>query len=117
MVDTPAGRSFWTEFQIALAFAGMAIMGFQFLITARYRHVELPYGMDIVYHFHRQISWVALALILAHPIIIFCERPEMLVLLNFFTAPWRARFAVLSVLALLIVGGHLDLAQAAGASL
>lgn len=99
--STPPGRSFWTEFQIAIAFAGMAIMGFQFLLTARYRHIELPYGMDIIYHFHRQISWVALVLILAHPIIIFWERPEMLRLLNVFEAPWRARMAVTSTVALL----------------
>ena len=40
----------------AIGFAGMAIMGMQFLITARFRHVSEPYGMDIMYHFHRQIS-------------------------------------------------------------
>jgi predicted ferric reductase len=98
---TPPGRSFWTEFSIAIGFAGMAIMGMQFLITARFRHVSEPYGMDIMYHFHRQISWVALVLVLAHPIIIFWERPELLRLLNVFEAPWRARFAVASTVVLL----------------
>jgi predicted ferric reductase len=99
--STPPGRSFWTEFSIAIGFAGMAIMGMQFLITARFRHINAPYGMDIMYYFHRQISWVALALVVAHPIIIFWERPEMLPLLNVFEAPWRARFAVTSTVALL----------------
>jgi predicted ferric reductase len=97
----PPGRSFWTEFSIAIGFAGMAIMGMQFLITARFRHINAPYGMDIMYYFHRQISWVALVLVVAHPIIIFGERPEMLPLLNVFEAPWRARFAVASTVALL----------------
>jgi predicted ferric reductase len=96
----PRGRGFWTEFSVAIGFAAMAIMGMQFLITARYRHLTAPYGMDIMYHFHRQISWVALVLVVAHPIIIFCERPEMLRLLNVFEAPWRARCAVASVVAL-----------------
>jgi predicted ferric reductase len=96
----PRGRGFWTDFSVAIGFASMAIMGMQFLITARYRHLTAPYGMDIMYHFHRQISWVALVLVVAHPVIIFWERPEMLRLLNVFEAPWRARFAVSSVVAL-----------------
>jgi predicted ferric reductase len=99
--SAPPGRSFWTEFSIAIGFAGMAIMGMQFLITARFRHMKAPYGTDIMYYFHRQISWVALALVLAHPAIIFAERPEMLALLNVFEAAWRARFAVIATLALL----------------
>jgi predicted ferric reductase len=99
--SAPPGRSFWTEFSIAIGFAGMAIMGMQFLITARFRHINTPYGMDIMYYFHRQISWVALVLVVAHPIIIFWERPEMLPLLNVLEAPWRARFAVASTVALL----------------
>jgi predicted ferric reductase len=100
---TPAGRSFWREFSVAIGFAGLAIMGFQFLITARFRHIELPYGMDIVYHFHRQISWVALALILGHVVILFVENPRMMRMLNVFTASWRARCGVASIVALLLL--------------
>jgi predicted ferric reductase len=94
---SPKGQGFWTEFSVAIGFAGMAIMGMQFLLTARFRHIAAPYGLDIIYHFHRQISWVAFALVVAHPIIIFWERPEMIRLLNVFEAPWRARLAVTSV--------------------
>jgi predicted ferric reductase len=100
---TPEGRSFWREFSVAIGFAGLAIMGFQFLITARFRHIELPYGMDIVYHFHRQISWVALVLILGHVVILFVGNPRMMRLLNVFTAPWRARWGVASIVALLLL--------------
>jgi predicted ferric reductase len=97
----PAGRGFWTEFSVAIGFAGMAIMGMQFLLTARFSHIAAPYGLDIIYHFHRQISWVAFVLVVAHPIIIFWERPEMMRLLNVFEAPWRARLAVTSVVCLI----------------
>lgn len=38
---TPAGRSFWRELSVAIGFAGLAIMGFQFLVTARFRHIEV----------------------------------------------------------------------------
>jgi predicted ferric reductase len=70
------------------------------LLTARYHHATAPYGLDIIYEYHRQISWVAFALVVAHPLLIFWQRPETLRLLNVFEAPWRARFAVASVVAL-----------------
>jgi predicted ferric reductase len=96
----PPGRGFWMEFSIAIGFVGLAIMGTQFLLTARYHHATAPFGLDIVYEYHRQISWVAFALVVAHPLIVFWQRPETLRLLNVFEAPWRARFAVASVVAL-----------------
>ncbi len=95
----PEGRGFWREFSVALGFAGLAIMGWQFGLTARFRRVKAPFGSDIIYHFHRQISFVAFAFILAHPLILFITSPDTLQLLNLFTAPWRARAGVTAVLA------------------
>lgn len=97
----PPARDFWTEFSIALGYAGLAIMGLQFGLTARFRHVTEPWGEDVIYHFHRRISLVAVGLALAHPIILFVVRPELLVLLNSIQAPWRARFAALSTYSLI----------------
>jgi predicted ferric reductase len=97
----PPARSLWTEFSIAVGYAGLAIMGLQFGLTARFRFVTAPWGEDVIYHFHRLISWIAVGLVVAHPIILFVSRPELLVLLNSFTAPWRARFAVLSTYSLI----------------
>jgi predicted ferric reductase len=97
----PPSRAFWTEFSVAIGYSGLAIMGLQFGLTARFRYVTEPWGEDVIYHFHRQISLVAVALVVAHPIILFIIRPELLVLLNSFTAPWRARFAALSTYSLI----------------
>src|SRR4249920_128509 len=97
----PPARAFWTEFSIAIGYSGLAIMGLQFGLTARFRYVTEPWGEDVIYHFHRQISLVAVALVIAHPIILFVIRPELLALLNSITAPWRARFAALSTYALI----------------
>ena len=97
----PPARTFWTEFSVALGYSGLAMMALQFGLTARFRYVTEPWGEDVIYHFHRQISLVAVALVVAHPVILFIARPELLVLLNSFTAPWRARFAALSTYALL----------------
>jgi predicted ferric reductase len=97
----PPARAPWTEFSIALGYAGLAMMGLQFGLTARFRYVTEPWGEDVIYHFHRQVSLVAVALVVAHPVILFITRPELLALLNSFTAPWRARFAALSTYALI----------------
>jgi predicted ferric reductase len=98
---TPPGRGFWRDFSVALGFAGLAMIGFQFLLTARFRRVTSPYGVDVLYHFHRQISIMAFFLILAHPLILFVSDPATIRLLNIITAPWRAQAGVISLLALL----------------
>ena len=97
----PPPREFWTEFSAAIGYAGLALMGLQFGLTARFRYVTEPWGEDVIYHFHRQISLLAVGLIVAHPLILFAERPELVALLNSIRAPWRARFAALSVYSLI----------------
>ena len=76
-------RDFWTEFSVAIGYAGLAMMGLQFGLTARFRYVTEPWGEDVIYHFHRQISLIAVGLVVAHPIIFFVVRPQLLALLNF----------------------------------
>ena len=98
--EVPPGREFWRELSVALGFAGLAMMYLQFVLTARFKVVKAPYGADVVYHFHRQVSFVALILILAHPLLLFIYSPETLNLLNLITAPWRARAGVSSVIIL-----------------
>ena len=97
----PEGREFWRELSVALGFCGLAIMALQFALTARFKTVKAPYGSDIVYYFHKQISLVAFVLVLAHPLMLFLFDPQTLRLLNVFEAPWRARAAVTATLALI----------------
>ncbi len=103
--ERPAGREFWRELSVALGFAGLAMMSLQFVLTARFKSIKAPYGADIVYHFHRQVSLVAFVLILVHPLLLFIFSPDTLALLNLFNAPWRARAGVTSVLLLLALIG------------
>src|SRR5215471_16900406 len=101
MGDLPPARDFWTEFSAAIGYVGLAMMGLQFGLTARFRYVTEPWGEDVIYHLHRKLSLIAVALVLAHPIILFVVRPELLALLNSIQAPWRARFAALSTYSLI----------------
>src|SRR5215469_6891544 len=84
--DLHPARDFWTEFSAAIGYVGLAMMGLQFGLTARFRYVTEPWGEDVIYHFHRLLSLVALGLVVAHPIILFAINPARLRLLNFFQA-------------------------------
>ena len=66
----PPSRDFWTEFAVALGYSGLAMMGLQFGLTARFRHVTAPWGEDVIYHFHRRLSLVAVGLVVVHPLIL-----------------------------------------------
>jgi predicted ferric reductase len=97
----PPTRNFWAEFAIAIGYSGLAMMGLQFGLTARFRYVTEPWGEDVIYHFHRQISLIAIALIILHVIILFALRPQRLAMLNFLQASWRASFGALSIYSLI----------------
>src|SRR3984957_10276615 len=99
----PTPRDFWGEFAVAIGYSGLAMMGLQFGLTARFRYVTEPWGEDVIYHFHRQISLVAIALVVLHVVILFALRPQRLGMLNFLEASWRASFGALSIYALIVL--------------
>ncbi len=101
VIDTTPGRGFLINFSVALGFVGLAMMGLQFALVARFQPVSMPFGIDLVLQYHRQMAYVGLLFILAHPLLLFVANPEYLALLDPITAPWRARMAVLSTVALL----------------
>src|SRR5512133_2163020 len=61
-----AGLGFGWDFPMALGYAGLAMLGVQFALTARFRRATAPFGIDIVYYFHRYLAVFALAVIGGH---------------------------------------------------
>lgn len=101
----PAGREFWRDLSVGLAYTGFAMVGLQFVLTARVKVIKAPFGSDIVYFFHHQASKVLFILIALHPIILFIFNPDYLGLLNLIVAPWAARFGVTAIIAMgLLIG-------------
>jgi predicted ferric reductase len=84
----PPGAGFWWDFSMALGFAGMAMMGVQFALTARFSRASAPFGIDIIYYFHRYVALIALGLLLAHFVILRIEYAEALGALDPRRAPW-----------------------------
>lgn len=97
----PGGRTFWRELTAALGFAGLSLMGIQFIPTARLPFLGDVFPADTLYVFHHRLSIAAFVLTLAHPLVLFVQNPYTLLLLNVFTAPWRARAGVAAVLVLI----------------
>ncbi|WP_248153013.1 ferredoxin reductase family protein [Microbacterium aoyamense] len=102
-ISLDPGRGFWINFSVALGFVGLALFGLQFVIAARSAFIVHPVGMDVVLGHHRQMAYVATLFVFAHPIILFVFDPRFLGLLDVFTSPLRAKFAVLSWAALLVL--------------
>jgi predicted ferric reductase len=59
-------HDFWTDFSVALGFTGLAMMGLEFALVARFRPVAAPFGQDALLQFHRQIGYAGLAFVLVH---------------------------------------------------
>ena len=96
----PGPRELWRELSVGLGFAGLALVGVQFIPTARLRAFSNTFTMDEVYYFHQRAALIGFTFILAHPLILFVFNPETVRLLNPFTAPARAVFGLIGLLAL-----------------
>ncbi len=99
----PAGREFLRELSVGLGFLAMSLLGIQTIPTSRLKFVTKYFPMEVLYTFHHHLSIFAMLLALAHPILLFINNPNTLRLLNFVTAPMRARAAVLAVLMMIIL--------------
>lgn len=100
----PPARSFLVEFSVALGFVGLSMMSLQFALVARFKAVAAPFGQDALLGFHKQMSFWALGFVLAHPLLLVLhDVGKYLPLFNPVTAPWRARFALTSVVCLLVL--------------
>jgi predicted ferric reductase len=84
--DIP-GRGFWRELGVGFGFSGLSMMGLQFFLTGRFKGITSPYGIDVVYHFHRAISLLAFGFLFLHPAILLLSAPATFRLLNPLSAP------------------------------
>lgn len=85
----PKGGGRGWDFAMALGFGGLAVMGLQFVLTARFRRATAPFGIDIIYYFHRYAALVAVGLVLAHYLILRFAYAEAIGPANPLAAPWH----------------------------
>ncbi len=69
-------RGFWVEFGVGLGFVGLAMMGLQFVLTARYSKIGAPFGLDELLQFHGQAGYIAWLFIIGHFVVLFLANSD-----------------------------------------
>ncbi len=62
-------RAFADQLGAVLGYVALSILAMQFVLTARFRLLQPPFGSDAVYAFHRGMALVALLFLLLHPVL------------------------------------------------
>src|ERR1700693_4812402 len=93
------------EIGMDCAAVAFPILALQFVLSARLRWLEAPFGLDVVLQFHRIMAFVALVLLCAHPLLIAAgESWGLLTRWNVRWPIWAGR------LALLVLAAHITTA-------
>ena len=99
----PPGGGVWWDLAMGLGFAALVMLCVQFLLTARFRRATAPFGIDLIYYFHRYLAYVAVVLVLAHPLLLIALNPALISYLTPRGTPWEMNAGVGSVVLLLIL--------------
>jgi predicted ferric reductase len=75
--SAPPGNGFGWDFAIALGIGALGLMGAMLLLTARFKRAAAPFGIDVIFYFHRQIGIAILGVVLLHPLILFSLEPPL----------------------------------------
>lgn len=67
---------------------GFMLLALQFVLAARLKWMEWPFGLDIVLRFHQHMAGLALLLLLAHPVLLAASGHHGWSLLVSLEVPW-----------------------------
>ena len=96
----PGGRGLVVELASALGIVALTLLALQLALPARMRVVARPLGADVAIRLHRHMADVVVAAIAAHMALVVVGDPSNLALFDPLGAPWRAKAAVASCVAL-----------------
>lgn len=99
----PPGREFWREFAVGLGFAGLSLIGLQFLLPARLPFLLKVFRLSKLNHFHHNLSLIGLTLILAHAVILVLNNPRLLRSLISIAAARPTWWGILGLLGMIVV--------------
>jgi predicted ferric reductase len=91
----PSEQALAAEVGVDCAVVGFTILALQFVLMARLRWIEAPFGLDVLLAFHRAMALLALALLCTHPLLIASsEGWSLLTRLNARWYIWAGRAAL-----------------------
>lgn len=74
--------NFSCELSRSFALLAFSILSMQFLVSARLKWVERPFGLDMIFRFHKAMGVFAAALLIIHPILFAAGKDWSLLLSN-----------------------------------
>jgi predicted ferric reductase len=94
-------RALAAELGVGCAVVAFTMLALQFVLSARLRWIEAPFGLDVLLRFHRTMAFVAMGLLCLHPLLIASGRGWALL------TGWQAGWPIWAGrLALLLLFGH-----------
>src|SRR6516164_5484800 len=89
------------EMGVDCAVVAFTILSLQFVVSARLRWAEAPFGLDVLLRFHRTMAFVAMGLLCLHPLLVASDEGWALL------TRWRVRWPLWAGrLALLLLFAH-----------
>jgi predicted ferric reductase len=94
-----ASDSLFINLSVALGYVGFAIMALELALLSRVQAATAAFGLDALLLVHRQIAFVALVLVLIHPLVLLPAGYPWRMLLLGPDIPWAIMLGTLAVLA------------------
>jgi predicted ferric reductase len=85
------------------ALLAFTILALQFVVSARLKWMERPFGLDMIFRFHKAMGVFAVALLLIHPILLAAGSKSWFLLLNNTRGYLVAKIGLLMVLILAFI--------------
>lgn len=76
-ISAPPGNGFGWDFAVALGIGALGMMGAMLLLTARFRRAAAPFGVDVIFYFHRLIGIAIFGVVLLHALILLGLEPPL----------------------------------------
>jgi predicted ferric reductase len=86
VLASPPRHAVAAELAVDAAVVAFTILALQFVLAARLRWLEAPFGLDVLLRFHKLMALVALALLCLHPLLLASNQGWAL--LTSWHAPW-----------------------------
>ncbi|NIV91312.1 oxidoreductase, partial [candidate division KSB1 bacterium] len=100
-----AGRQKGVALETGKSFAlvAFAILVMQFVLAARLKWIERPFGLDSIFRFHKAMAILAVTLLIMHPLLLSVGTPGWF-LLTSLDVPWYIWAGRVGLLVLLVQG-------------
>lgn len=100
----PGNRPAIVEISVACGFIGLAMLALEFALISHLRPVAMPFGMDALIQFHRELGTMALVFVLVHPVLLFINGLPLSTL-NPFGGGIVTQLGTIAILGMLLIVG------------